>query len=234
MYLAIVTLTMVFLPTVSILIEHVFNPADFFVFLIGRWFVFWAVGVRLGLAGLRQFFQPAFTAKEIFHMTGDEALPVVRELGAANVATAAVGLLSVVFSSFTVPVAISAAIFYGVAGAMHSAERNRSRNENIAMLSDIFLFAVLAMFLIAVAVALKARPAISLPMFASGSPTLAAACGGGSTQSLFQLVGHLGDAGLAASLFLRSAIGGAAEADAADRFLAELDRNTTLERNDLR
>ena len=73
-------------------------------FLAGRWFVFWGVGVRLGLAGLRQFFQPGFTAKEIFHIGGDEALPLVRELGVANVATAAVGLLSLVFPSFTLPV----------------------------------------------------------------------------------------------------------------------------------
>jgi hypothetical protein len=32
--------------------------------LVGKWFVFWAaVGVRLGLAGLRQILQPSFTAE---------------------------------------------------------------------------------------------------------------------------------------------------------------------------
>jgi len=76
-------------------------------------------------------------------------LPLVRELGVANVATAAVGLLSLLFPSFVVPVAISACIFYGVAGIRHLAERNRSRNETIAMASDLFLFAVLAGYLIA-------------------------------------------------------------------------------------
>ena len=148
MYLAMVVLTMLLLPVASIIIEHSVVPAASLIFLVGRWFVFWSVGVRLALAGLRQFFQPTFTAKEIFHMS-DEVLPLVRELGVANVATAAVGLLSLLFPSFVVPVAISACIFYGVAGIRHLAERNRSRNQTIAMASDLFLFAVLAGYLIA-------------------------------------------------------------------------------------
>jgi hypothetical protein len=148
MYLAVIALTMLLLPVASIVIEHALIPAESLIFLVGRWFVFWSVGVRLALAGLRQFFQPTFTAKEIFHMS-DEVLPLVRELGVANVATAAVGLLSLLFPSFVVPVAISACIFYGVAGIRHLAERNRSRNQTIAMASDLFLFAVLAGYLIA-------------------------------------------------------------------------------------
>src|SRR5712691_1983717 len=49
---------------------------------------------------------------------------------------------------------------------------------------------------------------------------------------LLQLIGHLGDTGLAARLFLRPAIRGAAETDATDGLLADLDRNTALQRND--
>ena len=112
------------------------------------------VGVRLGLAGLRQFFQPGFTAKEIFHMQSDEALPLVRELGVANLATGVVGLLSLAMSTFTLPIAISAGIFYGVAGIRHVTERGRSLNETVAMASDLFLFMVLAIF---VAASLTAR-----------------------------------------------------------------------------
>jgi hypothetical protein len=149
MYLAVVALTMAVLPIASIVVAHALAPATALSFLIGQWFVFWSVGVRLALAGMRQFLQPAFTAKEIFHMTSDEALPVVRELGVANVATGAVGLLSLWFPGFVVPVAISACIFYGVAGIRHVAEPHRSRNETIAMVSDLFLFVVLAVFLIA-------------------------------------------------------------------------------------
>ena len=70
------------------------------VVLTGRWFAVWGVGVRLGPAGLRQIVQPRFTARNIFQMTNDEALPLVRELGVANVGTALVALLSIVAPSF--------------------------------------------------------------------------------------------------------------------------------------
>jgi hypothetical protein len=53
--------------------------------------LFWGVGVRLLLMALRQAFQHRFTAAEIFHMKGEEALPLVRELALANIATGSVG-----------------------------------------------------------------------------------------------------------------------------------------------
>lgn len=146
MYLLIVALTMLVLPTASVAVEHVVHPAAPLMALVGKWFVFWGCGVRLGLAGARQVLQPVFTAKEIFHMESDEALPLVRELGVANLATGAVGLLSLALSTFVLPVAISAGIFYGVAGGRHLAEPDRSRNETIAMSSDLFMFIVLAAF----------------------------------------------------------------------------------------
>ena len=151
MYIAIVALTMGLLPAASVLLERGLHPDLPLTLLIGKWFVFWGVGVRLGLAGLRQFFQPQFTAREIFHMQGDEALLLVRELGVANIATGVVGLLSILAPSFVVPVAISAAIFYGVAGVRHAFEAQRSRNETIAMVSDLAMFLILGGFLASVA-----------------------------------------------------------------------------------
>lgn len=145
MYLAAVALTMFILPVASIVIERIIDHAPLLP-LVGRWFVFWGVGVRLTLAGFRQVVQPAFTAKQIFHMTGDEATPVVRELGFANLATGIVGLLSLGFPSFTLPVAIASAIFYGAAGILHLREKDRSFNEQLAMVSDLFIFVVLAAY----------------------------------------------------------------------------------------
>jgi uncharacterized protein involved in response to NO len=145
-YIVIVILTMFLLPVGSVLLEHSFKPDAPIIFLVGRWFVFWGVGVRLLLAGLRQAIQPRFTAAEIFHMKGEEASPLVRELGLANIATGSVGLLSLVHASFVLPVSILAGIFYGLAGVLHLWQRNRSRNENVAMTSDLSLFLVLAVF----------------------------------------------------------------------------------------
>jgi hypothetical protein len=149
MYIAVVALTMLVLPLVSIVIDSGVHPGALAVIVVGRWFVFWGVGVRLGLAGMRQLFRPSFTAREIFHTTNDEVLPLVRELGAANLSIALVALLSLTMPNFVLPAAIYATIFYGVAGIRHFAERDRSRNENVAMGSDLFMALVLLLFVAA-------------------------------------------------------------------------------------
>jgi hypothetical protein len=146
MYFAVVALTMFLLPGGSILVDHALHPGLSLMWLVGKWFVFWSVGVRLCLAGGRQFVQPSFTAREIFHMHSDEALPVVRELGVANLATGIVGLASLAAPGFVLPVAISAGFFYGLAGVRHIAEPRRSVNETVAMVTDLFMFAVLTSF----------------------------------------------------------------------------------------
>jgi hypothetical protein len=149
MYIAVVALTMLVLPLVSIAIDSGFHPGAGAAVLVGAGLFFWGVGVRLGLAGMRQLFRPSFTAREIFHTTNDEVLPLVRELGAANPSVAVVALLSLAIPNFVLPAAIYATIFYGVAGVRHFAELDRSRNENVAMGSDLFMALVLLLFVAA-------------------------------------------------------------------------------------
>jgi hypothetical protein len=148
MYLATVLLLMLIFPVGSIFAERMFfHSAAPPMMLVGKWFVFWGAGARLFFAGLRQFFQPQFTSKEIFGIESNDALPLVRELGIANFATGVVGLLSLSKPSFVLPVAIAAGIFYGVAGARHVAQAGKSRNEKIAMVSDLFVAVVFVAYL---------------------------------------------------------------------------------------
>ncbi|HEX4534473.1 MAG TPA: DUF6790 family protein [Rhizomicrobium sp.] len=143
MYLISIILLLLVFPTGSVWADHTyFNTTAPLLWLVGKWFVFWAAGVRLLLAGLRQFFQPRFTAQEIFKMQGEEAFPVVRELGMANFATGVVGMLSLARPDFTLPVAIAAGFFYGIAGVGHIAHHGKSTNENIAMVSDLLIFLI--------------------------------------------------------------------------------------------
>lgn len=148
MYFVSVLLLTIVLPLVSIAVGHflLHSPLPLTA-LLGKWFVFWAAGVRLFSAGLRQFFQPEYTAKQIFHMTTDEALPVVRELGIANVAVGTAGILSLWKPSFVLPIAIVGAIFYGIAGINHVREKNKSRNETVAMETDLWVAVVLIAYL---------------------------------------------------------------------------------------
>jgi hypothetical protein len=147
MYFAIVFFLMLVAPLGAIVIEHsLLHGAAPLMSLVGKWFVFWAVGVRLALAGLRQYFQPRFTAEQIFEIHNDDALPLVRELGIANFAAGIVGILSLLRPDFVLPSAIAAAIFYGVAGLRHAAQPTRNAKEAFAMATDLLGCAVLAAY----------------------------------------------------------------------------------------
>jgi hypothetical protein len=152
MYLITVLLLMFVLPVGMTWYEYQQATHPALLFLAGKWFVFWSAGARLLVAGLWQFFQPQFTLTEIFGIRGADARPIVRELGVANFATGLVGMLSLYWTAFLVPVAIIAGIFYGVAGIEHGLRRNRSLNETVAMVSDLFVCVVLAVFLVSRAI----------------------------------------------------------------------------------
>jgi hypothetical protein len=142
MYLGVIFVTMFAAPLASIALDRSSTPL---IGLVSKWFVFWAVGVRLGLAGLRQIVQPWFTA-EIFKINDERVWPVVRELGIANLALAVVGLASLAKSTFRLPVAIIAAIFYAGAAIEHIRSRHRTTKETVAMASDLFALVILGVY----------------------------------------------------------------------------------------
>jgi hypothetical protein len=150
MYVLIVVLLLGVLPAGSVFAEiHYWHSSLAVMALVGKWFAFWAVGVRLFLAGLRQTLQPRFTAREIFNLPGDEALPIVRELGLANLSMGTLGLVSLALAGMTLPAAIVGGLYYGLAGALHVGRGEKSFNERFAMVTDLAIFAVLAVFVAA-------------------------------------------------------------------------------------
>ncbi|GAB1716846.1 MAG: hypothetical protein NTAFB05_18880 [Nitrobacter sp.] len=146
-YSLIVALTMFILPGGSILIEWSHHQESL-LWLIGKWFVFWAVGIRLLLAGVRQYLRPAFTSRTILGIESPDAFVLVRELGGANLATGVVGVASMAMPTFVLPSAILAGIFYTVAGLEHVKEKHRGMNATVAMVSDLFAAVVLIGYVI--------------------------------------------------------------------------------------
>ena len=72
----------------------------------------------------------------------------MQELGFANLSMGTLGILSLVDGRLVLPSAIVSGLFFGIAGIRHLIRGKRNANENVAMVSDILLFAVLATFLI--------------------------------------------------------------------------------------
>ena len=148
MYLLTVALLMFVLPVCSIVAEAiVFKSSTNLFMLVGKWFVFWAAGVRQLTAGIRQIGWPRFTAEGIFGIKNNEPWPIVRELGFANFSMGILGVASIAVAGLTQAAAIVSSLFFGIAGVAHLLRRKRNLAENVAMISDLFLFAVLLLYL---------------------------------------------------------------------------------------
>lgn len=150
MHLAVVLLTMLLLPVASILIERWTGAGAANLWqLVGKWFVFWGVGVRLLIAGARQIARPDLTATGIFGVTDKAAFPLAQELGFWNVTIGLLAIISLKRPDWVPPVAIAAMLFYAMAGAQHATNRAREFSENVAMVSDLAMAALLLAFLAA-------------------------------------------------------------------------------------
>lgn len=144
MYFLIVLLLLAILPVGSVLYEHaILHSAAPLPLLVGKWFTFWAAGARLFLAGLRQTFQPRFTAREIFKIESEEAFPLVREIGFANLSMGTLSLLSLLYPALLVPGALVGGLYYLLAGIGHTRAGHRNASENFAMLTDFVIAVVL-------------------------------------------------------------------------------------------
>lgn len=148
LYYVVVIGFMLVLPVISIGVEAFsMAGADPWVLAL-KWFVFWGVGARLLVAGVRQILRPAFTAKDIFDIDDPNAGKIVQELGFWNVSGGLIALLSLFWPGWAIPAAIAGGLFYGLAGWQHWRNGHRTGNENLAMVSDLLIFALLLVLVV--------------------------------------------------------------------------------------
>jgi hypothetical protein len=151
MYFLVIALFMLILPVASIAAEYSWlHTSTDLVALTGKWFAFWGVGMRLGLAGLRQAFNPAFTAQDVFEIEDERVHPIVRELGFANLALGLLGLLALI-PGWAAPAALAGGLFFALAGWKHVTASQRNLTRTVAMISDLFIALVLGGYLAAIA-----------------------------------------------------------------------------------
>jgi hypothetical protein len=148
MYVPMVIALMLVFPLISIvaqfmLTDHGALGAASNLAVVAKWYVFWAVGVRLSLAGLRQIVQPRYTAETILGLKGADSLFVVRELGFANFSMGSIGIASQFAPAWVTAAALLGGVYYGLAGINHCFHPGRNRLQNLAMVSDLFAALVL-------------------------------------------------------------------------------------------
>lgn len=149
MYLVTVLSLMLALPVISICINFFTgNHPEVIMSLVGKWFVFWAIGVRLLTAGIKQAIDPAFTAEKIFHITDKGSHIVVKELGFANICFGLIGIISLFIPSWRMAAAFAGGLFLALDGITHVIKKPASLNETIAMISDLFIAMIMAAYII--------------------------------------------------------------------------------------
>lgn len=138
-YLISLLLTTVVIPTAGPLAEHIAGGAVLSLALFSKWFIFSAGGLRLLIAGLKQAIDPAFTASGIFHLTGKETLPIVRELGFANICLGLLGACSLFVAPWRTGSALASGLYFSLAAALHVIRKPDHANERLALWSDILI-----------------------------------------------------------------------------------------------
>ena len=148
-YISSIITLMLIAPILSIFIDKVFSQSNEGLFaLIEKWFVFWAIGLRLMTAGIRQVVNPAFTVEKIFNLKSKESRIVVRELGFANICSGLLGVLSLTYSQFRISAVIVGGLYLGIAGFYHLIKKPDNINEKVAMVSDLFIFIIMIIVLL--------------------------------------------------------------------------------------
>ena len=148
-YILAVSVLTFLLPLAATVTEScLYRDHPFSLGLIGKWFIFSAVGLRLMAAGFKQIKDPAFTARQIFHISTPEVLPIVRELGFANLCFGLVGVLSLFLPQWRIVSAFASGIYYGIAGLQHLLKKPVGANERFALATDIIIFILLLVYFI--------------------------------------------------------------------------------------
>ncbi|MBS1730422.1 MAG: hypothetical protein JSS67_06550 [Bacteroidetes bacterium] len=147
-YIISVSVLTFVLPIIGFVAEHLFTDNTLTFDLFFKWFIFFAVGFRLFLAGIKQVNNPAFTAKQIFHIDNPDCYPILRELGFANMCFGLVAIISLFWPEWRIVSAFASGLYYGIAGIQHSFQKTSGINEKFALWTDLIIFILLVIYFI--------------------------------------------------------------------------------------
>ncbi len=146
-YLIFLLLLDLIFPVASVLSDHTLNHVIIDPALVGKWVLFFSVGLRLFIAGCVQVLVPGFTAAKIFRFRHKESYAVIRELGFGNISMGVIGMLSLAKVEWRGITSIAAAIFFGFAGIQHLVRKPDSFNEILAMVTDQLVFVLMLLYI---------------------------------------------------------------------------------------
>jgi hypothetical protein len=84
-----------------------------------------------------------FTLQHIFMIHDPKSTALVQELGVHNLILGMAALLTPWFAHYTNIIAIMGSTYFGAAGLLHMTRKHKSFNQQIAMISDLFIAIVM-------------------------------------------------------------------------------------------
>ncbi|HTE28416.1 hypothetical protein [Flavitalea sp.] len=134
------------LPVLSVACEHHFGQAALTGTLIGKWFAFWAIGIRLLVAGFMQLTRKSNSRN---HLSAREDSGMVKKAtGVANLVLSALGFLCVASSEGSLLAAITVGVYLGLAGLQHDFKKPATASGWISLIYDFIVFSVIATCLV--------------------------------------------------------------------------------------
>lgn len=125
-------------------------------YFLGKWYVFWAGGVRLFLSGFGQTLGVRLTRKRQVEIESAPSEQIAQGVGfaklligllciATEIAISAPGqLYAIIFPA----AAVVAGLFYALSGLQHIRMHKRNARQALAMVTDLLVSSVLAVFLV--------------------------------------------------------------------------------------
>ena len=147
-YFIYVLAVMFLIPSICVVVDFfIIKKENQFINALGKWFIFWMIGIRLLTAGLKQVFDPAFTASMLnLDSTG---FVIIQELGFANVLFGLLAIISLFVTKFRLSATIGG-FYLGMAGILHVTRIGEevSFKETVAMVSDLFALMIVLIYCI--------------------------------------------------------------------------------------
>lgn len=136
----------VLLPVISAIAEKAIKPGSLSWMLFGKWFVFWAFGFRLFIAGIKQASDPSLSAKR----HNNEIFEMVRGLGITNICLGVGGILSLINETWRQVIAILGCLFFGLNTISCFTGGLTALNQKLTALFSLLVFIILLLYVLKV------------------------------------------------------------------------------------
>ena len=113
-----------------------------------KWFLFWGLGIRLFFKGVKLASTPQSTGLSLSSFKSRDSYLLLLELGFANMALGAMGILSVINDQWRLIAAIAGAIYFGLSDMLRLVKKPGDRHELVALGYNLLAFAGLVAYLI--------------------------------------------------------------------------------------